>query len=525
MTRTRAAIFNYVSALALSATTMATGLVATPFLLRWLGRERFGANRAALDAVGYLALFQLGYTAVILPLLAESLNKADIRMLRRTLAMGMRFFAKVVIVTFIAGLILATYIGKIVHVDRSIAPDLKRAVLISLIGFIFLPLTPLRTLADVGQESWVISLSLLAQSMVITGLSLVLAKAGFGISGQAISVLAGICLFQVMMVIRSRRRVPDLINVALREPDSPVVKRRLREMQLWAFLLHVSVTASFFTDNLIIGYFMGATTVTSFFLTQRLIVISQSQIQGIAGATWAGLTELRHAGHTEAFEGRYFEILRLIVATALTILTPIVAFNRFFIHIWVPSTGYAGDLVTIVASVNALLFGLTGLWTSLLDGMGRLNEYARIGFTMGVVNFGASVLATKCFGISGPLLGTLFAHLTVGVWAYPWQIHRDFNISISQTARTILRPIAIVSPVALAMWSFARWIAPKNWLTLVPWIVGCESLFVVFVWCLVFQKSERAFWKSRLNVGFLSIRRLYGRFSGHAEAGVGSTKG
>jgi O-antigen/teichoic acid export membrane protein len=279
-------------------------------------------------------------------------------------------------------------------------------------------------------------------------------------------------------------------------------------MQVWGFLLHLSYTIGMLTDNVLVGYFMGATTVASFFLTQRLIAICQTQIGSIAGATWAGLTQLHHSGNAALFQTRYFELLRLIVVSGLTLLTPIIAFNRCFIHLWVPKTPYAGETVTIVASLNAILLGLNYFWTSLLDGLGRLKEYAPIGMTMGIVNLAASILATKHLGIAGPLIGTLTAQVAVGLWAYPLRIHRDFHISLAHTYWIIFRPIVLVLPVGAAMWCFACWLEPHKWRTLVPAIAACESLFVAFMWFIAFGKSERAFWNSRVNGVLMSVPKF-----------------
>jgi O-antigen/teichoic acid export membrane protein len=507
LTRTRAAILNYLSSVALTGTTMAVGLIATPFLVRWLGEERFGATRAATDVIGYLALLTLGYNAALLPLLAESINKSDIPLLRTALAIGIRFFTKVAILSILVGLILAAFIGKIIHASPAATVDLRHGVLVALIGMLFVPLLPLRTLADVGQETWVINLSLLIQSIIITGCALVFAYVQLGITGQFIASTIGICVFQAILIVRSRRRVPDVLTLAFKTPSSAAVSKRLREMQFWGFLLHLSYTIGMLTDNVLVGYYLGATTVASFYLTQRLIVICQTQIAGIAAATWAGLVQLHHSGNAALFQIRYFELLRLIVVSGLTVLTPIVAFNRPFIRIWVPRSPYAGELVTIIASLNAILLGLNYFWTSLLDGLGRLKEYAPIGMAMGIVNLTASILATKYLGIAGPLIGTLTAQITVGLWAYPLRIHRDFQISLPQTYWIIFRPVIMVLPIAAVMWYIAHQLNPTHWLTLIPAIAACEGVFILFMWFIVFAKSERAFWQSRIHRALLSILR------------------
>ena len=57
MTRTQKSVWSFATGLGSLILTMLIGFVSTPWILAWLGRERFGAWRVLLDCFGYLALF------------------------------------------------------------------------------------------------------------------------------------------------------------------------------------------------------------------------------------------------------------------------------------------------------------------------------------------------------------------------------------------------------------------------------------------------------------------------------------
>src|SRR5439155_824777 len=84
-------------------------------------------------------------------------------------------------------------------------------------------------------------------------------------------------------------------------------------------------------------------TITSLFVTQRLAVLMQGLLQGIGNATWAALADL-HARHEhEASNQRLIELTKLGAVLAVAALAPIIAYNRRFVALWIPTVSYGGE--------------------------------------------------------------------------------------------------------------------------------------------------------------------------------------
>ena len=113
MTRGRRSILNYLSATGLTAVTMVVGLISVPFIVRWLGDERYGAFRAAVDWFGYLSLLELGLAGALLPLLARALSLYDDTVVERTVAAGIRAYARVTALMILAALVLVAFITRL----------------------------------------------------------------------------------------------------------------------------------------------------------------------------------------------------------------------------------------------------------------------------------------------------------------------------------------------------------------------------------------------------------------------------
>ena len=65
--------------------------------------------------------------------------------------------------------------------------------------------------------------------------------------------------------------------------------RRLRSLSRLVFFQGALGRVCVCTDNIVVGYFLGPAAVATLYLTQRLIQTVTAQLQGVGGATWAGL--------------------------------------------------------------------------------------------------------------------------------------------------------------------------------------------------------------------------------------------
>src|SRR5260370_34267944 len=90
MGRFRFASRNYLAGILFTGISLAEGFVSTPWILRWLGEERFGAFRVTADWLSYVLLLEFGVVGALLPLLARGLARNDEVYVRDLLAAGSR---------------------------------------------------------------------------------------------------------------------------------------------------------------------------------------------------------------------------------------------------------------------------------------------------------------------------------------------------------------------------------------------------------------------------------------------------
>lgn len=507
MQRTGRSVVNFATGLMLQVMTLGIGIISTPLLLTWLGDERYGAFRAATDWGNYLNLLELGLSGSLMALLAKAVGIGERQQIRLTLATGITAYLKIMIVTILAGVGLGIFITQLVPVQGVLVGELQTGYWLGFLAIFLLPLTPFRLLADASQRSYFANVFIMFQSLIITGLTLVLARGGFGITGQYIAVFAGNIVFQLLMCWDGLRHYPDVFSAIKNYQAQVPIQKQLWQLNWSTFTLRLSGQFGLFTDNIIISYSLNPATVVPFFVTQRLAALAQTQIQGIGNATWAALADLHTKGEIKKFNARLVELTRLVAVMGISFMVSIAAYNHHFIKLWVGEDRFGGDVLTLLATSNGLLLGLLSLWGWSFGGTGNQPKLVRPAILSASINFLTSIISTHFFGIIGPLLGTFIAFITVNLWQLPLLMRDVFGTSLKQLFLAVAKPLVFGVPYGLGVWWIAKNHTPWGWLGLATEMALTAIIYLVIAWLFVLNQSERQQWSNRLNM-------LFSRFQG-----------
>jgi O-antigen/teichoic acid export membrane protein len=507
-TRTRLAAWNVVTNLLLTILTLGTGLLATPWLIRWLGVNQAGDARMMVEMFGYLALLELGLGGGLGPILARAFGRGDERALRGAFSAGLRVYFVTTCVIVAVGVVLVAAIRWLVPVPPSMAGDLRWAAIVTLFGFSALVLSPFRALAEAQQRGYWINLLLSGQSLIITGTALVLAYRGWGLTGQAAATTLGTILVSLTLAAEAWRRHPALLLAALKTPPDREAMGSLGTLSARVMVMHLSGRLSLMTDAYMVGRILGPATVFSLVSTQRLAQIVQGQLQGLGNATWAPLAELHARGEHDAFNRRLVELTGLVALFGAAALSPIMAYDKAFVTLWMRGTGvpYGGDMVISAACLIAILHGLFSLWCWCFSGTGRLERVAPMMFLSSLVNVAASITLTFWVGLPGPLLGTLAAFMAVNIWFLPLQLRSVFGTSLRALMNAVAWPLALGLIHGAVFWWIARSQHSIGWVGLALQTGVAFATYLALAWFLLIDAADRERWSGRI-AGILPRRR------------------
>lgn len=500
MHRTGRSIGAFVTGLFLQLSSLSIGLFAAPLLLNWLGDERYGTFRVANDWIGYVGLLELGVSGSLMSLLAQSIGRGNQKQVYLTLVTGIRAYIKVAAVMAIAALGLGYFITHLIQVKGSLIHELQTGYWLGCLSILLIPLVPFRRLADASQRSYWVNMLMLFQSLFITGIALLLAWIGFGIPGQFVALFFGNVFFSFLMSWDGLRRYPKAFAALVTEAAQVDIERRLWQLNLPTFILFLSSQISFLTDNIIVSYYLGPALVVPFFVTQRLAVLTQTQLQAIGNATWAALADLYTRGERQIFNARLIELTQLVTIVGFAMMVAIFAYNPYFVEQWVGQARFSGDTVTFLAASNGILLGLFTLWTWCFMGTGHIAAIMPPIICSTIMNLSISLISTQIVGIIGPLLGTFLASVSINLWWLPLLLKQVFDTPIQKLFLAITKPLVLGLPYAFIIYWLARSHTPHGWLGLAIEMGLSVLLYLMIAWSLVFDSSTRLQWRDRLHV-------------------------
>lgn len=494
MNRTQKSAWSVASGLLFTVISVSTWLLATPWLLYWLGSERFGAYKVLMDWIGYLALFELGLSGALMACLAPKVSKDDLSAVRSLLAAGLQAYYKVTLALLIGGAGLVIILPHVVSLEALRPRELRIAGLISLLPVLLTPLLVFRSLVEARQRNYIFSLLMTMQSILMTGLLLTTAWAGWGLPGQALATAVAQLPAVLILMWDGMRAYSGIWSTS---PD-PAAKKALWTLSRPTFIHSMTDRIGLISDNIIIAWMMGPVAVVPFYLTQQLGILAQSQLKGLSNATWAGLVELHSQGQSAVFRLRLLELTSTVSALGVAVLGPIAAFNHHFIALWVGSTVYAGDAVTVIACVNIWFWSIYSLWGWQLFGTGNIGRWVPYAVMFTMLNVTVSILGTSALGLVGPLLGTLLGFLLINSWALPRVLKQIFELSPWTLWRTALAPLTWGLLYTATLWLIARTHTPWGWLGLAM-EMGVSGLGgLALWWTLSLNKDGRTQWKYRV---------------------------
>jgi O-antigen/teichoic acid export membrane protein len=499
--RTTRSILTFLTQEAFTALTLLVAFVATPSILRWLGDERFGAFESLMSWSASVSLLDLGITDALFPLFTRAFGIGDREATKRLFAASVRAYLKVAALMIVVSLGVWPFISKLVPVSQSYAGDLRWAWLVGLSLIPLLPLSGFLVLAQSEQRGYWINSLLIGQSLVITAFSLLFAWAGWGITGQALAVVPGAIAFNLLLTARGLRDRPGLLSrTVLREPIDDQAQREISRLRWPSLLFAVCGRVCTLSNNIIIALVMSPAAVVPFFVTLRLNTIAVRELTAIGGSSWAALAELQAQGKFDLFNLRLVELTRLVAILAVAGLVPIVAYNHYFVALWVGRSRYGGDMLTTISCVNVVLFAVFALWSWSVTATGHVRDLMVGTIAQTIINVSSSIVFTIKFGIVGPVLGTLVSFLTVSIWYFPYVLRRRFGTLPRELFMALLMPLMVGVPYAAFVLWFSSAFSAANWFTIAWQMIAMTLLYIVIATMALLSRSERALWVQRVRL-------------------------
>jgi O-antigen/teichoic acid export membrane protein len=486
-----------------TAAVMLAGFVATPLLIRYLGSERFGALRASQQWGGYAAYLYFGLDAALCVLALEWAGRGQLLRLAGLTRTALKLILRQSLVVVLpASLLLAWFMPVVVPVSPGLRNELRIA---SLVVVAVVPLAAPQFLGAVLgclQRSYLQTIASLSQSLVWMALGVWLAWLGYGLVGQSIAFIAASVISATMLALFALRQIPGFLQVRAVEVD----RARLNSLRWPLTVAGAGNQINLMTDYIVVALVATPAAVTSFIVTQRLVAAVCQSVGAVAGASWAGLSEILASERHALLQERTLELVRFVVGLGMTVGLTAAAYDARFVSLWVGAQHYGGDRLALLTSIQGVVFGFLALFSFVIDVQGHTRDRVWMSTTGSAMNLGLSFLLGKWLGLYGVTLATVVAFSATDAW-YDVRIYcRRFGVETRAVAREGARATLIALPWTALIWYVAhRGGVAHGWVPFTLEFLAANVAAVIYAVALVLRADDRNLWRGRIG-HYLALR-------------------
>jgi O-antigen/teichoic acid export membrane protein len=471
---------------------MGVNFLLSPYVVRHLGNVGYGVWTLILSLTGYLGLLDLGVRGAVTRYVAKFHSEANHKKSSEVASSAAIIFGMAGLIAILASFVCA--FGVIGHLH--IPPEYltaARAVLVltglsiatSLINGVFGGIL-------VGLQRFDLTNGIEVSINLLRAASIVLAlHFGRGIVTLACLQLAFTLARWATNVALTRHFYPEL-HIRLGAANRASIKL-IFSFSMFSFLMHVSASLIYASDNVVIGTYLPVTFVTFYVIGGNLVEYARVLVSSISQT----LTPLASSTETR---GNPEELKRLVLVSsrwASMVILPVTCTfllrGRTFIGLWM-GWNYAdiSGHVLRVLSITLLFWGANCAIAGIFLGLSKHRPIVPALIFEGLCNLTLSVFLVKRIGIVGVAWGTAVPSLVTNLIFWPWYIRRALKIQpYTYAISAWIRPWSALIPFILGTYLIERfWLAPNMvvFFSQVALLLPCA--FVGY-WFICFEQNQR----------------------------------
>ncbi|MCW2496702.1 lipopolysaccharide biosynthesis protein [Jatrophihabitans sp.] len=203
-------------------------------------------------------------------------------------------------------------------------------------------------------------------------------------------------------------------------------------------VMSLSAVISYSIDSLVVSSNLNAASAAVFVLASRLFTLVGGTI-GLAGQQlWSALSDAIARGDAAWARSRFYKTLQLSVGITGVASVLLVVAGRPIVHLLGKASLMPPMSLLIVLAIYTVYSTTVTQAAYLLAAVEKVGVIASCGVVMAAVNLALSIYLTRRYGLTGPILGSIFALLIVLTAPVLWMLReqiRDLDALIAGRPR------------------------------------------------------------------------------------------
>jgi O-antigen/teichoic acid export membrane protein len=466
---------------------IAAGIFLSPYLIHSLTKETYGLWVLIGSVVGYFGFTDFGVRIATGRLVAYYRARQDAAKVNHTINTSLALLTASGLVVTLLTFLLSPCFGRLFHIGPD-APHVSAAVF--LCGFavaVGLPLTVFEGCLAGYERYDLINIVEIFMTIARVGLTVWMIQLGYGILAlAAINLALTVAGGGVKLLLCYR--VFEPLHVAVEHIDRLTI-RETYATSIWFLILAVSVRISFFTDNVVIGYFRTTGEVAVYSIAGRL-----AQYALVAVAAFNVVLMPVSAGYdaqADLAKQRRLLLLgtRASFAAAIFMATIFLAYGGQIIHIWVGKGFEQAAIVLAILTFPMITQASQTTTLMVMQGMAKHKNLSLIYLVEALANLILSLILVRPLGMIGVALGTALTSTFSSLIAQPIYVCNVLSLGLADYYRKAFLPVLVASvPLVAMIVGFQYvWLAQK-FITMAVFCILSAALYFGAVYLIFFTK-------------------------------------
>jgi O-antigen/teichoic acid export membrane protein len=179
------------------------------------------------------------------------------------------------------------------------------------------------------------------------------------------------------------------------------------------FLIQIAAAVVFSSDNLIVSHYLGASEVTPYSVTWRLVGLAAILQSLVFPALWPAYAEAHAKGDYNWIRRTFALTMKATMALNLSCVIGLMLLGRAVIRIWAGPAAVPSSSLLLAMGIWAVINGFMSVESCLLAALNRTRQQAVLSIIAAAVNLALSLVLVRHIGSLGVIGGTILSYLII----------------------------------------------------------------------------------------------------------------
>ncbi len=485
-------VTNVISNWGVYALAMGVNFFLSPYVVHRIGNAGYGVWTLILSLTGYLGLMDLGVRGAVTRYVAKFHTEAAHERASNVASSAMLIFSTLGMVVILASLFLAAFVLERFQIPPNYLGAARIVVVIIGLNIATSLVNGVYGGVLVGLQRFDLTNGIEIVNNVLRAAAIVVfLQMGYGIVTLALIQL-GFTLARLAASVWLARRLYPELRINYGHADGSGI-RLIFSFSVFSFLLHVSGSLIYASDNVVIGAFLPVSAVTFYAIGGNLAEYTRTLVSGISQT----MTPL--ASSTDAkkdhkllekvvlFSSRAGTMAVLPIALTLTIR------GSTFVSLWMgPQYAELSGKVASILSLTLLFWAANSVTGGSLLGVSKHRPLVPMLLGEGLCNLALSIILVRRMGIVGVAWGTVIPSATSTLGFWPWYIRRALGIRpLTYIVSAWVRPVLGIVPFALGTYAIEHYWGAERLLVFFSQVALVLPLALLGYWLTCLDEQQR----------------------------------